>query len=353
MEITLNNAFRGVKPNGRLGDTAEAQVREMIEATDTSKLTVYTGELLELGAMEAGRMVGVLAQAPGSIAGYDVAPGQVWVFVCDGSAWTGYLAGGGSGGSGGGGQVAGARPAPKASQVSDRTARITWPEVTGATGYELRVNSAAADTVTSPHDLAGLSPDSNVMVEVRAILPAGPTAWGQASFRTSSAPMESLALRQVGASAADTITLFATEAENDSARGKNVQWGGHAQTVKRLPGNGNVEFTLPRAATGSTRALLTEGRGQGFIGVNWTADGTLTRQGGKYAGGVPAPEANSSTRFRLGRNDDEWFLDQKQGNSWVRIGSQPRSGERAFLEVRAAAGDNQWEITGLKGSGWA
>lgn len=32
MEITLNNAFRGVKPNGRLGDTAEAQVQDMIEA---------------------------------------------------------------------------------------------------------------------------------------------------------------------------------------------------------------------------------------------------------------------------------------------------------------------------------
>lgn len=156
MEITLNNAFRGVKPNGRLGDTAEAQVQDMIEAHKPD-LSEYATKL-ELAANAP------TSEAVAQALGYALVVGKtepeptrhgvpvIWFDTRNQSAW-----------------------APTAPVIDDKAKTVTIPADEGAT---YRLNGEVKTAGTYPFTPEG----SPIRITVVASAKAGYTLAGQTKW---------------------------------------------------------------------------------------------------------------------------------------------------------------------------
>lgn len=334
---------------------ADAKLQEKIDAIPGDELSLYTGGSFDLGSASAGRMVGILAQGSGSIAGQDVSPGQVWVFVSDGSTWTGYRAGGGGASAPTSALV---RPVLSASQVTARSARVSWPAASGAVSYEGRVAGGMIQEVNSPWDIAGLSMATSYTVEVRAVDQAGQkSAWATVSFKTGEAPAEPLELQTNTTDGSITITT--TAATNDSTLATGAAWGKYATSKKSLPGAGYVEFTVTKPASLRYGVGLNgggAGTGAGTIGVYINPSGAISMTGGSYAGGVDSKSTVAAgSRLRLGRTAEARYIEQKQGSSWVRLGAQAVSGALTPTKLSVFGGGQPtaWEVVSVAGAGWA
>lgn len=314
----------------------------------SDKLTVYSGGSVNLGEATEGKMLGYLVKTPGTIAGQDVLPGEVWVFVADGQSWTPFQAGAGGGS---GVAVAGvSRPAPKTSEVTDTGVTVTWESASGATSYEGRVNGGQAQAVTSPWKVTGLASNSSHTVEVRSVGEAGSSAWSALVFKTLAPKPVGLPWTITGFGDATTMTLSTTTTTNDTVVGTVVPYGKFARSTKAIPGTtptGFFEVNIPAATeTAFTVALTdysTNNIGQFAIGLSVQPTGSLNAQGGVFAGGVAIQGASLSkgTRFRFIKGaDGTASIEQMQGAEWVRLTSLTTTKGSSSLYLAVGGGAN-------------
>ncbi|MFJ3030938.1 hypothetical protein ACIP5Z_01750 [Rothia terrae] len=341
---------------GKLSGYAKTADLQSVYATKaelgSQTLQTYSGGTFSLGDPTEGAMVGVLATGTGTIGGQDVLPGDVWVFVGDGSNWKGYLAGGGAGTS-----VAGvARPVLAASSVTSSGVTVSWPPANGATSYEGRVNGGQIQTVTSPWNITGLVASTAQIIEVRSVGGASNSAWASVSVTTKEKPASA---QQWSLALADsTFALATTDATNDTVVMTASPYGKFARSVNSIAvgATGYFEFTLPTAPTGNTLecSLSTYGIGgsERVIGLSIKTDGTIMRSGGTWAGGVSTGSTLSAgTRFRLYRNGSTVAIDQYQiaTSSWVRLGEQVDSKGTSPLYLVASGNAVTGRVESLKG----
>lgn len=367
----------GLLPTGRAPSALRAEIIELVKAEapapdlsgyatkadlQSSELLVYTGQTLDLGEPLAGRGHAVLAQTQGTVGGYDLPAGTVWVFIGDGAKWLVFQAGGSGGGGGG---VVGSMGAPvlSASNVSHHGARISWGTVKDAASFEGRVNGGSIQPVTSPWDITGLAMLTPYTVEVRAVGADGSKgAWGTVAFRTAETPPTPLTFHKSSAAgytfpADGSLAISSTNAPDDTATATSFNnTGSGARAKETLVGQGFVEFTASKAEGVQYRAFLVSTTSNAApIGIFLTPSGQINLGGGAYAGGVDSKSTLAAgDRFRLGRSADAYYIDQKQGDTWVRLGAQP-VGESFPLRFQANnwGGSSSFKVTSIAGAGWS
>lgn len=317
-----------------------------VETSGNSQLRVYTGGTFDLGYAADGQMVGVLAHSAGSIAGQNVKPGEVWVFIADAGSWMPFKPDTGL-------------PAAHLStlnvdNISESAATVSWNTIPGANFYEGRVNGAEIKQVETPWTISGLASASSQTVEVRSVSDSGASPWAITSFRTLSLQVTSL---ELATNATDgSISLFTGAGTNDSATGTNVVRGKTAFTRKTLAGEGYAEVTFGQSTTRYGVGLNGGGvsTGLGTIGVIIEIDGKIRLTGGDYAGGVDSKSTLSAgNRLRIGRTIDSLYVEQLQGNSWVRLGEQPVTAPLTPTRLGIFGGTSAyWTVSDVAGAGW-
>lgn len=321
----------------------------VVENTGNSQLRLYSGGAFDLGHAADGQMVGVLSHSAGSIAGQEVKPGEIWVFIADNGSWRPF-------------KPAIGLPAAHFSapshlnidNVSESAATVSWGAVPGANFYEGRINGGEIQRVETPWNISGLLNASTQTVEVRSVHAGGTSSWATGSFQTLSPQITSL---ELATNATDSsISIFTGTGANDSATGTNVVRGRTAFTKKTLTGEGYAEITLSRSTTRYGVGLNGGGvsTGVGTIGVIIETDGKIRLTGGDYAGGFDSKSTVlAGTRLRIGRTNSSLYVEQLQGSSWVRLGSQPvaDSLNPTRLGIFGGAGA-YWTVSDLAGVGW-
>ena len=135
--------------------------------------------------------------------------------------------------------------APTNFAVSDgiTTAVLTWDMLTGLT-YQLRRDSGTWETVTSPHTIIGLLPDTEHLYEVRVTTLRGAVSNGIASItkRTLPYPIEDIDEQFIPIGTENYEFVIGVRGQPSDLRVLGLQEGFY-QTFKRLD-NGNSQIII-------------------------------------------------------------------------------------------------------------
>lgn len=233
----------------------------------SDKLTVYSGGSVNLGEATAGKMLGYLVKTPGTIAGQDILPGEVWVFVADGESWTPFQAG-----AGGGGGAVPVNPADSAPPVAgtltststaDTTAKVIVTGASDETGlaqrpYSFRFNGGdwSAWVASQAYTFTGLPPASSVTLQHRvqdvggnitegapitvqttALATPAVATWRYSSFDNASKQSYTFSAVPLGEASPTRTVLMAVGYRGTSAQGNgpSVSVGGISATRVNKP----------------------------------------------------------------------------------------------------------------------
>lgn len=340
------------RTSGLLSSDDASRIYATKEELGNSTLSDFSGGPLDLGEPTARKMVGYLISGPGTIAGVDVLPGEVWVFVGNGTDWQAYKAGGGAAAS-----TALGRPVLSVSGISDTAARVSWAPLASAERYEARLNGGLIQEVTSPWNITGLSMVTDYSVDIRAVAGESSGPWATATFKTLETPPTPLELATNETNG--TVQIKTTTGANDTTYSTAATYGKFAFTKKALLSTGFVEFTA-NTPPGAVRygvglnggSALTGGPER--IGVYIETNGQIMLTGGTYAGGVDSKSnISAGTRIRLGRSQDSLYIEQKQAGKWVRLGAQAAPSPLASTKLGIFGPPNaSWDVQSVAGSGW-
>lgn len=319
-------------------------------------LNVYNGSEINLGTPTAGSMFGVLAKADGVVAGENVRNGDVLVFVGNGDSWVPFRANAGLG-------FIAIPNAPSAlvGNILEGSAVVSWGDVSNAARYEGRVNGGQISIVTSPWQVAGLASSSSHTVEVRSVGEAGASAWATVAFKTLAPKPIGLSFHNATIPGYDfptdgSLAISTTTSADDTATASEAfnfsNYGARAKGT--LAGEGFIEFTASQPATRQYRSVLVPSAGgQPVIGIFIQPSGAIYLGGGTYAGGVDSKSTLAKgNRLRLGRSADAYYIEQLQGDTWVRLGAQAvTSGELRFMASNWG-GASGFKVSSIAGVGW-
>lgn len=343
-------AWKRSKIDGSWGGWSEG-------STSTDRLVVYDGDLT-LGEAIPGKMIGVLANADGVLAGNRVESGDVWVFVAKRDGWHGYKAGG----SGAAAPVAPGSPSsPRLSvySVTQDSASVEWSAINGATSYEGRMDGGPIGTVTSPWKISELSPNSSHMAEVRSVGEAGMSAWSAVDFKTLAPKPVGLAWHKAtipGYTFDPSMNVSTTSSADDTVTGVQVPWGRFAQTTLSMPGDGFVEF-MAHPATNEAYSIrlgtnISRANEQAYIAF------TATRLEANIPGGVGSGFLRTDApgvveKYRFVRTPDSTRLDVFENGDWKQLVAGPRMSGSLILKVTGSGTPTDFKVSSLSGVGWS
>lgn len=343
-------AWKRSKVDGSWGEWAEG-------SPSTDRLVVYDGDLT-LGEAIPGKMIGVLANTDGVLAGNRVEPGDVWVFVAKQDGWHGYKAGG----SGAAAPVAPGSPSPprlSVHSVTQDSASVEWSAINGATSYEGRMDGGPVETVASPWQISELSPNSSHVAEVRSVGEAGVSAWSAIAFKTLAPQPVGLAWRKetvAGYTFDASMNVSTTANTDDTVTGTQVPYGRFAQTALSMPNDGFVEFTAHpatnnaysiRLGTNSSRML-----DQAYVSFAPTRL-EANIPGGAGSGFLRTDASGSARRYRFVRTPELTRLDVFENGDWTQLVVGPRMSGSLVLKVAGSGTPTDFKVSSLAGAGWS
>lgn len=320
-------------------------------------LIQFTGGSLDIGQPENGRIIGVQTHGIGTVAGTDVLPGEVWVFVGFNDYWMPYKAGGGSGASG---QNIIARPNISVKNVTENSATIEWPTAAGAVSYEARQDGGVPYAVSSPLVISGLQPASSFTVSVRSVSESGEkSAWAEKKFSTlEPSPVPARWTLGTFGDSANTV-ISSTKSQDDTVTGNNTSYAKFARSVQYVPANsefGFFEFTIPSHTNTNFSVALTDysstNINQYAIGIQINTDGSLSAKGGVYAGGVKINGGllSNGKTFRLKKSKDgSVAIQQLQNGNFVNIASlvNGKVGKNLYLAVGGSSAGESYRVESI------